>query len=180
MDIQELENTPNQNAKRFVLSANVVPVFQSLHFTPDTEVTHDLAIALLAVQGVSEVFLQGNWVTVTRKSEVPWEDLLRKIAVVLRSYEPETFSNDTTERTSLLPKDDPRVPLIRLVIEQEIMPYLNSHGGSLELLTLEESILQVRYQGACSGCPASETGTLLAIQTILQREVDPTLTVEAL
>lgn len=179
MYIQDLEDTPNPDAKRFVLDVVVIPPYRSLHYTDVTATDHDLATPLLNLPGVVEVFLQGNWVTITRNSNTSWDGLLRRVAEVLRNYEP-CVDSTIPDAISQLPDDDPRVPLIRLVLDQEVMPYLNSHGGSLELLTLEGSNLQVRYQGACSGCPASETGTLLAIQAILQREVDPDLTVEAL
>jgi len=35
----------------------------------------------------------------------------------------------------------------------------------------------IRYQGACSTCPAGMTGTLMAIEGILKKEVDPEIVV---
>jgi len=36
----------------------------------------------------------------------------------------------------------------------------------------------VRYKGACGGCPSSSTGTLFAINNLLQNYVDDRLLVE--
>ncbi len=35
----------------------------------------------------------------------------------------------------------------------------------------------IRYQGACTTCPAGLTGTLVAIEGILKAEVDPEIVV---
>jgi Fe-S cluster biogenesis protein NfuA len=181
MKIQDLADTPNPNAKRFVLDTVVVPAFSSVHATQDTISDHALATTLLDLAGVDEVFLQGNWVTITHSPDTSWDVLSRQIAEGLRQYQPEVGGDATTDDSkSQLPEDDPRVALIRIVIKQDVMPYLNSHGGSLELAALEDNTLYVRYQGACSGCPASMSGTLKGVEAMLRREVDPELTVEAI
>ncbi len=36
-----------------------------------------------------------------------------------------------------------------------------------------------RYQGACGSCPSSISGTLMAIEGMVQQEVDPALEVVA-
>ncbi len=41
---------------------------------------------------------------------------------------------------------------VKAVIE-EIRPALQADGGDIEFIGLEGSIVQVRLQGACSGCP---------------------------
>ena len=38
---------------------------------------------------------------------------------------------------------------------ESVRPYLNSHGGSVELLGIEEGRIRVRLQGSCQGCPSS-------------------------
>ena len=37
----------------------------------------------------------------------------------------------------------------------EIRPYVESHGGAVELLAVEDGIVRVRMSGACQGCAAS-------------------------
>lgn len=165
-----------------MLDTVVVPSFEHIHVTADNNTTeHALANTLLAVPGVSEVYIQGNWITVTRKQNQPWDDLLREVAPHLRNYhqqnqEPLGESEDSREFPG---SSDPRIDLIQVVLEQEVMPYLNSHGGSLQIVSLEEATLKVHYRGSCSGCPASITGTLTGIEAILRKEVDPELRLEA-
>ena len=38
---------------------------------------------------------------------------------------------------------------------ESVRPYLNSHGGSVELIGVEEGTVRVRLQGSCLGCPSS-------------------------
>jgi len=37
----------------------------------------------------------------------------------------------------------------------EVRPYIESHGGGLELLDVEDGVVHVRMSGACNGCAAS-------------------------
>jgi Fe-S cluster biogenesis protein NfuA len=36
-----------------------------------------------------------------------------------------------------------------------VRPYLHSHGGSVELVGIEEGRVRLRLQGSCQGCPSS-------------------------
>lgn len=45
-----------------------------------------------------------------------------------------------------------------------VMPYLESHGGSVELLGIERGVVSLRLQGSCSGCPSSALTLKSAIE----------------
>jgi Fe-S cluster biogenesis protein NfuA len=47
---------------------------------------------------------------------------------------------------------------------REVLPYLESHGGSVELLDVEEGVVRLRLEGSCSGCPSSAMTLKLAIE----------------
>ena len=38
---------------------------------------------------------------------------------------------------------------------EKVRPYLSSHGGSVELVGIEEGKIRLRLQGSCDGCPSS-------------------------
>lgn len=38
----------------------------------------------------------------------------------------------------------------------EIRPFLMSDGGNIKLLSLEENIVKVQLQGACTGCSVNQ------------------------
>jgi Fe-S cluster biogenesis protein NfuA/nitrite reductase/ring-hydroxylating ferredoxin subunit len=47
---------------------------------------------------------------------------------------------------------------------QGVLPYLESHGGNVELLGVEEGVVHLRLEGSCSGCPSSSMTLKLAIE----------------
>lgn len=44
---------------------------------------------------------------------------------------------------------------IKELIEQEVRPALQSHGGDIELIKVENNKVYVKLQGACHGCPGA-------------------------
>ena len=67
---------------------------------------------------------------------------------------------------------------INQILDEHIRPFLDQDGGGLDVVKLKEFTLTVRYKGACGGCPSSSTGTLFAINNLLQNYVDDRLLVE--
>jgi Fe-S cluster biogenesis protein NfuA/nitrite reductase/ring-hydroxylating ferredoxin subunit len=55
-----------------------------------------------------------------------------------------------------------------------VRPYMESHGGDVELLGVEDGVAKMRLVGHCEGCPASEATLELAIKKALE-EVAPDL-----
>jgi Fe-S cluster biogenesis protein NfuA/nitrite reductase/ring-hydroxylating ferredoxin subunit len=62
------------------------------------------------------------------------------------------------------------VPLAERVQEalDSVRPYMESHGGNVELLGLEDDVARLRLQGSCEGCPASSATLELAISSALE------------
>ena len=57
------------------------------------------------------------------------------------------------------------------VIESEIKPYLQMHGGSCELVGVDGGVVILRLTGGCSGCPASQLTLFNGIIPILKESV---------
>jgi Fe-S cluster biogenesis protein NfuA/nitrite reductase/ring-hydroxylating ferredoxin subunit len=49
-----------------------------------------------------------------------------------------------------------------------VRPYMDSHGGNVELLGVEDGIARLRLEGSCSGCAASLSTMELAIERALE------------
>ena len=75
--------------------------------------------------------------------------------------------------------DDPVIAQINELLDERIRPYLASDGGWLEVVSLEDHTLNIRYEGACGSCPSSLTGTLMAIENMIKEEIDPEIEVVA-
>jgi Fe-S cluster biogenesis protein NfuA/nitrite reductase/ring-hydroxylating ferredoxin subunit len=78
--------------------------------------------------------------------------------------------------------DDPLVATLLLIhdlhpvsLEQRVQqaldsvrPYMESHGGNVELLSLERGVARINLQGSCSDCSASSVTLELAIKQALE------------
>ena len=74
-----------------------------------------------------------------------------------------------------------RIKAIDSVLDSDIRPMLVMDGGNMEIIDIKENLphydLYIRYLGSCSGCSSGSTGTLYAIESILQQKIDENIRV---
>lgn len=72
------------------------------------------------------------------------------------------------------------VPVEERVAEalDNVRPYMESHGGNVELVSLEQGVARIRLEGSCDGCPASSSTLELAIKTALEETAPDLLGIE--
>ena len=182
--IADIEDTPNPNAKKFVLREPLTwGIAHSFENAAQAQ-GDELAAALFAIDHVSNVFYIDRWLTVTQDGQADWESLMRDIAVPLRAAPAAADQSAAAvfaARASvadLSAQDRQRLDDIELVLDQEIRPYLQSDGGDLHVLSLSGNQLIVHYQGACGTCPSAISGTLQGIESRL-RTLEPDIEVIA-
>jgi NifU-like protein len=73
-----------------------------------------------------------------------------------------------------------KIARIQAVLDEEVRPLLLADGGDVELYDLEGDQVWVRLKGSCTTCPSQQNTLRLLIETRLQEQVWPTLTVHAL
>jgi Fe-S cluster biogenesis protein NfuA len=61
----------------------------------------------------------------------------------------------------------------------EVRPYLDSHGGDVELVAVDEDAVRVRMQGNCNGCPSSAVTLKLAIEEAIHKHAPEIDRIEA-
>jgi len=182
--IADIENTPNPNAKKFVLREPLTWGIARSYENAEQAQGDALASALFAIPHVSNVFYVDRWLTVTQDGQADWDGLLREIAPPLRAAPAAAEQSAAAvfearaSVTDLSPQDRQRLDDIELVLDQQIRPYLQSDGGDLHVLSLSGNQLVVHYQGACGTCPSSISGTLQGIQHQL-RTLEPDIEVIA-
>jgi Fe-S cluster biogenesis protein NfuA/nitrite reductase/ring-hydroxylating ferredoxin subunit len=86
------------------------------------------------------------------------------------------------ERIAVSLTDDPLVATLLLIHDlhpialedrvqaalDSVRPYMKSHGGNVELLSLEAGVARIHLQGSCSDCSASSVTLELAIKQALE------------
>lgn len=91
-----------------------------------------------------------------------------------------SLADDGVVASLLLIHDLYPVPLEQRVAEalQSVRPYMESHGGDVELLGLEGGVARLRLSGSCNGCAASAATLELAIEKALQESAPDLLGLE--
>ena len=179
--IAEIEYTPNPNAVKFVLKESVAVGFPKSYPNAETAEHDELAKNLFAVGNVTSVFMQDKFLTVTKTDDKGWPEMLPLLAAPIRAAAGAGGGTGAPAPAKVFSKvedeNDPLLRDIRMVLESSILPALAADGGGLELVGRHEKQVMIRYVGACGSCPASLTGTLVAIEGMLQKEVDPEIVV---
>ena len=183
--IDEIEDTPNPNAKKFILKAPLTWGVSRSYENADEAKDDPLAAALFDIGHVTSVFYVDHWLTVTQDGKADWPELMRKLAEPIRAApgaderSARLASASTTDAVAeLSPEVRERLNKINELLDAEIRPYLQGDGGDLYVLGLEGNTLTVHYQGACGSCPSSLSGTLVGIENLL-KSIEPDIQVVA-
>ena len=185
--IDNIEETPNPNAVKFILKEPVTSGTTRSFHTADEAEGDALGKSLFAVGDVASIFYMDKMITVEKTDEADWDDLLPRLAVPIRSAEAAATNGGAHVAAEAgvggalgaLMSDDPRLVRINEILDERIRPALAGDGGWLEVLSLSDNTLKIRYQGACGSCPSSLSGTLMAIEGMIKQEVDPEIEVVA-
>lgn len=182
--IADIQETPNPNAVKFILRE---PVSFGTHhqFEDESSASEDqLAKSIFEVGNVVSVFYMDKMITIEKEPQIDWDEALPALAVPIREAEAAGNGNGNAAEAvggsiAAAANSNPVIAEIDSILDERIRPYLAADGGWLEILSLEENTLKIRYQGACGSCPSSLTGTLAAIENMIHEEVDPEIVVEA-
>lgn len=185
--IDNIEETPNPNAVKFILKEPVTNGAARSFHTAAEAADDALARSLFEIGPVASVFYMGNMITVEKEDAEDWDDLLPRLAVPIRAAAAAvggatlaTAAGADGGALGALLSDDPRLLRINEILDERIRPALAGDGGWLEVMGIKDNTLTIKYQGACGSCPSSISGTLMAIEGMLKQEVDPELEVVAL
>lgn len=170
--------TPNPSALKFVTNLPFKREGKAtFHVAAEAE-SLPLVRDLFGIDGVRQVHLFQNTLSVTHSGELDNDDLSEKVTSVIRTrmaiHDADFVAPDEVAK-SLKKKapehSDPILQQIEEVLDRTIRPGLQADGGDIDVLSFENNELRIVYQGACGGCPSSMMGTLDAIQGILRQEL---------
>lgn len=127
--------------------AQVEALLDRLDALPDRQARET---ATAAVQALVELYGEG----------------LRRVVAALGAAQARALADDELVGHLLLLHDLHPVPVEQRVRGAllGVRPYLESHGGDVELLGVEDGVVRLRLRGSCEGCPASAMTLKLAIE----------------
>ena len=171
------ESTPNPSVMKFV--ANIKLTDQSISFESiDDSIDAPLVKALFNFSFVREVFLDENYISISKHDGTEWEEIVMDLRSFIKSY----LENEKIILGSSFLKGEKKVTSVGSdslnKIEQEIIkvldeyvkPAVASDGGNIifDSYNKKEKLVKVLLQGACSGCPSSTFTLKNGIENILK------------
>ena len=176
LKVLDVDLTPNPQALKFILNEKLLQR-ETRSFNNSKEAENDpLAKAIFEIEGVVSVFYMDRFVTIEKDSKANWGKIQKPFAQLIKNFDVSLIPEESEYRAS---QAEPTAKLKQIndIIDIRVKPALAGDGGGLEILGLDKNTLTIRYQGACGTCPSAVRGTLVAIENLLKREVDPNIEV---
>lgn len=173
------EVTPNPAVMKFVANRKLVPAmfeFKNIDEARDSE----LASKLFQLVYVKEVFMDENYISVTKYDVASWETITMKIRELIREFLSEgrevvsgkavqVGKRDTDKQLDNSTLDETSKEIIT-ILDEYVRPAVASDGGNIlfQSYESESKTVNVILQGACSGCPSSTYTLRNGIETMLK------------
>jgi len=176
--VEDVDLTPNPHALKFILNQKLLNYETRQYPDKDSAKDDPFASGIFELDGVVSVFYMDKFVTIEKSPEANWGQIQRPFIDFLKSFDPDLVPEEkitaptAEEENELLTK-------INQLLDQKVRPALAGDGGGLEVLGIDGFTVKIRYQGACGSCPSSITGTLMAIEGLLRRDLNPSIQVIA-
>lgn len=174
------ESTPNPSAMKFV--ANKKLVTNSFEFTSiDDAKFSPLATQLFHLPFVKAVFMDENYISITKYEVAEWSDITLELREFIRSYiengkdillpnAAQSLQKTTQQLDDTFEALDDTSKEIINILEEYVKPAVASDGGNIQFQSYnsESKTVKVILQGACSGCPSSTFTLKNGIENMLK------------
>jgi Fe-S cluster biogenesis protein NfuA/predicted secreted protein len=172
------ESTPNPSAMKFVANKKITD--NTLSFE-DTDSAQDAPLVkeLFNFPFVKEVFMDENYISISKNDTTQWEEVVMEIRGFIKSYLEEektilgpSFDSDNQRANTTNPDqplNDTEQEIVK-ILEEYVKPAVASDGGNIIFDSYEDADKRVKVvlQGACSGCPSSTFTLKNGIENILK------------
>ena len=178
------EQTPNPETLKFVSNKLLYRGIADLKTKELAAEYSPLALALYELPYVLSVYISNNFVTITKKAEYDWHEIMipakdfikdyiqSEKPIILDSYE--LYINDLEKKSYECQYDEKNLEIVKRIkemITNYVKPAVEMDGGNIEFKSFKDGIVTVMMQGSCSGCPSSTVTLKSGIEGLLKRMV---------
>ena len=187
------ETTPNPSALKFVVSKMLTK--NAIEFKNiDQTAASPLAKELFKFPYVKEIFIDENYISVTKYEINEWQEITLELRSFIKQYIEnggtvldENYVATVTAEETTKAKDfdnlDVTSQQIINILEEYVKPAVQADGGNIAFDSYNENdkTVKVILQGACSGCPSSTFTLKSGIENMLKSMLnDEGIKVEAI
>lgn len=175
------ESTPNPTVMKFVANKKLVTTLFEFTSIDDAKPS-PLATELFHFPFVKSVFLDENYVSITKYDIAEWQDITNEIREFIKSYiengKDIVLTNAVESQKNSNPKLDTHFESldaiskdIITILDEHVRPAVASDGGNIQFIAYdsESKNVSVMLQGACSGCPSSTYTLKNGIENMLKQ-----------
>lgn len=187
------ETTPNPSVLKFVCNKALTKVLVECK-NIDNSKASPLARALFQFSYVKEVFIDENYISITKYDVADWDEITLELRTFIKEYIEtgnvvidESAIEETEvhqkQKENYFEKLDVTSQQIVNILEEYIKPAVQSDGGNImfDSYDASENRVKVILQGACSGCPSSTFTLKNGIENMLREMLhDKEIVVEAM
>jgi Fe-S cluster biogenesis protein NfuA len=174
------ESTPNPSVLKFVANKKLVDVIFEFNSIEESKIS-PFASAIFKFPFVKSVFIDKNYVSITKYNVVEWDVITLELRTFIKNYieekkeivkanAAEKLEKTTTQLDIAYEKLDETSKEIINILEQNIRPAVASDGGNIEFESYnsDTKLVRVILQGACAGCPSSTITLKNGIENMLK------------
>ncbi len=187
------ETTPNPSVMKFVSNKLLTKVPLECKNIDETKAS-PLAQELFKFPFVKEVFIDENYISITKFEIANWDEITLEIRTFIKEFIENgntvideslivETKNHVKQQESYFDNLDATSQQIINIIEEYVKPAVQSDGGNImfESFDSKDKTVKVVLQGACSGCPSSTFTLKNGIENMLKQMLnDNELKVEAI
>jgi len=126
---------------------------------------------LFAVDGITEVVVMGNTLTIAKQNEEQWPVIGKQIGNAIR----DSLASDEPPIDPDLNKKSSSEEEIRAKVQElfdaQINPAIASHGGHVQLVDVQGSAVHLVMGGGCQGCASAQMTLRQGIERAIREHV---------
>jgi len=171
------EKTPNPSVVKFVSEHQLIDGFLELKSLQEAEKVPLAKKLFEEFSFVKEVFINDNFISITKTDDVSWEEITQKIQDFLSDFikNGELVSKiegiqQNASKSVANKKFTETEEKINAILQEYVTPAIENDGGRISLIEFDEETKTAKMllQGACSGCPSSVVTLKNGIESILK------------
>ncbi|TAL04692.1 MAG: NifU family protein [Rhodospirillaceae bacterium] len=179
----QTEETPNPAALKFLPGRQVLTQGVADFTTREDATRSPLARLLFEIDGVSGVFLAGDFITVSKADDRNWQTLKPMVlgAIMDHFTSGAAVIDEEAADTDEVNDDGSEeiVVQIKELIETRVRPAVAQDGGDIIYKGFKNGTVYLHMRGSCAGCPSSTATLKMGIENMLKHYVPEVTQVEA-